>query len=107
MEFIKNYDGFGKVTEWRLIDGLAVKISTVVVHTFTLGDVEDPDLYAAGPLWDWQQSEAGKWIMENAEETPSWNRMPDMMSYGYRFYISARLTEQNHTFWMLKYKAVE
>ena len=45
------------------------KIHTVVVHRFRMGDVEDPDLYAAQPLWEWQSSEMGKWVMERAVDT--------------------------------------
>ena len=51
----------------KIIDGQAVVFSDVVVHEFPMGDVEDPDLYAAQPLWDWQNSEAGAWVMEHAE----------------------------------------
>jgi hypothetical protein len=56
------------------------KVSTIVVHTFKLGDVEDPDLYAAIPLGKWQDSESGKWVMEHAVETPWWER-PRISSY--------------------------
>lgn len=70
----------------------------MVVHEFTMGDVEDPDLYAAQPLWEWQQSEAGQWVMKHAADTPTWHRMADPMSYGYRYritakFMGARLTE--------------
>ena len=33
-----------------------------VVHTIKMGDVEDPDLYVADPIWKWQQTEEGQWI---------------------------------------------
>ena len=79
---------------------MAVK---VVVHSFAMGDVEDPDLYAAEPLWQWQNSEQGKWVMENAVETPSWHRNIDNTSFGYRYTIVAELSEQNATWWRLKY----
>ena len=29
------------------------EIHKIVVHKFSVGDVEDPDLYAAQPLWEW------------------------------------------------------
>jgi hypothetical protein len=51
-----------------------VKFTDVKVHEFNMGDVEDPDLYAAQPLYEWQQSEQGKWIMEHAVEPPFWHR---------------------------------
>jgi hypothetical protein len=74
----------------------------VVVHTFTMGDVEDPDLYAAQPLWEWQQSEAGKWIMENAVETPCWHRAVDHFDRGYKYQIRAKLQGARLTEWLLR-----
>ena len=71
---------------------LTVKeIHKVVVHTFTMGDVEDPDLYAAEPLWKWQDSEQGKFVMEHAVDQPEWHRQLDHTSYGYRYAITAEL----------------
>ena len=32
----------------------------MIFHQFNLGDVEDPDIYAAQPIWEWQQTEKGK-----------------------------------------------
>jgi len=71
---------------------LTVKeIHKVVVHTFTMGDVEDPDLYAAEPMWKWQESEQGKFVMENAVDQPEWHRHLDHTSYGYKYAITAEL----------------
>jgi hypothetical protein len=91
-------------SEWQLVDDKPVKISTEVVHEFLMGDVEDPDIYAAEPLLAWQHSEAGKWVMEHSIEQPQWHRRVDQYSYGYRFYITARLTEQDQIFFKLKFK---
>ena len=63
------------------------------VHEFTMGDVEDPDLYAAEPMWKWQSSEMGQWVMEHAVETPFWHRHVDPYSYGYKYYIVAYVLE--------------
>lgn len=76
----------------------------LVVHEFALGDVEDPVLYAAQPLWEWQNTDAGKWVMENAVETPSWGQVADANTYSYKFRIIAKLTEENATFFKLKFK---
>lgn len=62
----------------------------LVVHEFSMGDVEDPDLYAAEPLWQWQNSEHGQWVMKHAADTPTWHRMADLGSYGYRYRITAK-----------------
>jgi hypothetical protein len=78
------------------------EIKELVVHSFTMGDVEDPDLYAAQPLWEWQNSENGKWIMENAVETPSWHRIADTNSFGYKYSIHAKLEGARLTEWLLR-----
>lgn len=75
----------------------------VVVHSFSMGDVEDPDLYAAQPLIEWEHSEQGEWVMKNAVETPSWHRMADPHGYGYRYEIRAVLQDARLTEWLLKY----
>jgi hypothetical protein len=97
-------DKLFKAPEWKLIDDKAVKFSDVAVHSFTMGDVEDPDLYAAQPIYEWQQSEMGQWVMEHAVETPFWHRHVDPYSYGYKYFIIARLSEQDQTYWALKWQ---
>ncbi len=72
-------------------DGIRVEeIKEFVIHEFSMGDVEDPDLYAAEPLLEWEQSDIGQWVMKNAADVPTWHRMADMASYGYRYQIRAR-----------------
>ena len=75
-----------------------------VVHEFTMGDVDDPDIYAAEPLWQFQQSEKGQWVIEHSLETPIYQRVIDQMYYGYKYKISARLTEQNITYFLLRWR---
>lgn len=79
------------------------KIHKVVVHDFRLGDVDDPDLYAAQPIHEWEKSEAGQWIMANAVETPEWLRANDISVYGYRYAIVAKLRDKDLTWFKLKY----
>jgi len=75
----------------------------ITVHTFMVGDVEDPEIYAAQPLWDWQNSDAGKWVMEHAVETPVYHQSIDHMAYGYRYAIRAKLTDQDAFVYKLKW----
>ena len=78
--------------------------TSYLVHTFTLSDVDDPDIYAAVPILDWERSDAGKWVMNNAYDKPSWHRQLDYNTYGYRYQIRADLTAEQVTFFELKYK---
>ena len=90
--------------EYRIIDDRVVRISDIVVHEFAMGDVEDPDLYAAQPISEWQDCEAGKFVMEHAVEKPYWTRSIDQFGYGYRYVIVARMKEPDQTFFRLKFK---
>ena len=101
---VNEYESLHQAPEVRIINGALVKISDIVVHEFRLGDVEDPDLMVAQPIWEWQETEAGKWIMENSSPTPSWHRNHDIYSYGHIYQIRAYLTHKQLTFWRLKYE---
>jgi hypothetical protein len=90
--------------EYQIIDDRVVRISDIVVHEFPMGDVEDPDLYAAQPLSEWQDSEAGQFVLEHAVEKPYWIRQVDLNSYGPRYVIVARMREPDQTFFRLKFK---
>lgn len=79
-------------------------MKTIVAHSFLVDDVEDPDVYAAEPLWEWQTSEAGKWAMENCSETPSWHREIHLGSYGYQYQIRITLTPEQHLYWKLRFE---
>ena len=89
----------------RLSDSGEEMVSiTHIVHTIKMSDVEDPDLLVAQPIYEWQQSEAGKWIMENSNPTPSWHRNHDIYNYGYNYQIRAYLTPKQITYYELKFK---
>lgn len=75
-----------------------------VVHRIRMSDVEDPDLMVAQPIWEWQQTDAGKWIMKNSAPAPSWHRYFDNLTYGYDYKIVAYLTPKQLTYWKLKYE---
>lgn len=92
-----------KDTEVKIIDDRAIRFSDVCVHEFGIGDVEDPLLCAASSISEWKQSEAGQWVMENAVEQPYYIQSLYYHSWGHRYKIMARLSEQDQTFWTLKW----
>jgi len=85
------------------MDEVVVITKEIVVHNFTMGDVDDPDLYAAEPLWTWQNTVQGKWVMENALESPVWTRMADPMTFGHRYIITATFIEKKVTEYYLRF----
>lgn len=68
-----------------------------------MGDCEDPELYAAQPIYEWQQSNEGKWVMEHALETPSYRIDIDANTYGYKVSIYGKLAEADEIIFRLKY----
>lgn len=70
------------------------KIHEIVVHRINMGDVEDPDLMVAEPIYQWQQSDAGKFVMENAIITPKWERFAEPRYFGWTYVIIAELEEK-------------
>jgi hypothetical protein len=85
------------------MDDTVEEIHTVVVHTFQLGDVEDPDLYAGEPLWKWQDSDAGKFVMEHAKEQPIWQRQHSHLTYGWQYAIIAKLEKKKLSEFYLRF----
>lgn len=75
----------------------------IVFKEFGLGDCEDPQLYAAGPILDWEKSEEGNWVMNHAIEEPMWETFIDRDYYGYRVRIYGRLTEADEIIYRLKF----
>jgi hypothetical protein len=94
-----------KLNQYLFLDEMVVITKEIVVHSFTMGDVDDPDLYAAEPLYQWQISDHGKWVMERALETPVWHRMADQMSWGHKYVVTATFEEKYVTEFYLKFGA--
>ena len=92
-----------KPPEYKIINGSVVKFSDIVVHRIHIGDVEDPVMYINDLTWQWQQTEAGEFVMENAVEPPWWMQHADPLRYGVEFMIVARMKESDQTFYTLKY----
>ena len=107
--FNSNYTGYigpkpeKETYKYYVENDRVVEVHSVIVHHFTLHDAEDPDLYAAQPMIEWQQSEQGVWVMEHAVETPSWYRFIDAVSYGYTDNIRAKLKGPDFTYYTLRW----
>jgi len=76
----------------------------MILHEFTMGDVEDPYLYAAFPISEWQATEHGKWVMANVTEQPVFHVTPDLNTLGFRVVITGNLNPQAETYFRLKYE---
>ena len=97
----------GTVRYQVLPNNTVEEIHTTVVHTFMMGDVEDPDLYAGEPLWKWQESEAGKFVMEHAKEQPIWQRQHSHLTYGWEYAIIAKLEKKQLSEFYLRFGKIK
>jgi hypothetical protein len=88
-------------------DDVVKEIHKVVVHKFNLSDVDDPDIYAAGPMFDWERSEAGQFVMKYAVDKPEWHRHMDPMWMGYRYIIMAELESKKLSEFYLRWGSVK
>jgi hypothetical protein len=87
--------------KFKVIDG---SIGTrTILHKFRMGDVEDPVLMAGAPIYDWQQTEHGKWCMENALGEMVFHTQPDHMTFGYTVVIVGYLKDTDLTYFNLKW----
>ena len=67
-----------------------------------MGDVDDPEIYAAMPIHEWEQTEQGQWVMEHCPD-PRFHFRTDPQSWGHRVVISGRLDDKDATFFQLKW----
>lgn len=75
----------------------------ITFHQFTLSDVEDPEIYAAQPIWQWEQTEQGQWCKEHSTSPVSYRVVADYNVWGYRVDIYGELAPADLTFYNLKW----
>lgn len=68
-----------------------------------MGDVEDPELYAAAPIMEWEKSEKGRWLAANSKQQMEYIVRPNAETYGWMVLIFAWLEEQDLTYFKLKW----
>jgi len=68
-----------------------------------MGDVEDPEIYAAQPLYEWQQTTKGQWVMKHCPD-PRYSVKMDPAMYGYKIEIWGNLEDKLAVEYLLKWK---
>lgn len=72
-------------------------------HSFTTNVVEGPEIFLSAPIYQWQETEAGQWVMENSRDL-RYDVIADPNTYGHRVKIHGLLTEEQYTYFVLKFK---
>ena len=74
-----------------------------VVHKIKIiGHSLDPEIEIAAPLYEWQQTPAGKFIMEHATQL-DWTHYLEFNSYSCVYYVVATLEANRLTEYYLKF----
>lgn len=84
-----------------------VETAKIPVHNFFVSDVDDPDIYAAEPILEWEKSTMGQWVMKHAVSTPKWYSHLNPSTYGYRYVIIAELEMPKITEFYLRWGSVK
>ena len=74
----------------------------ITFHSFGMGDVEDPELYAAQPLYEWQQTEQGQWVINNCPD-PRYIVRPDDHNWGHKIIVYGEIEDKLATEYLLKW----
>jgi hypothetical protein len=75
----------------------------IVVHKIPMGDVEDPEIYAAEPIIAFEKTAKGQWLHKHSCEQMTFNIYPNPETYGWVVVITAWLEEQDLTYYKLKW----
>lgn len=78
-----------------------IPTTALTLHELDMGDVEDPYLYAAFPISDWQRTEKGCWCMQHATEELVFTCTPK--EFGFRITIVGKFLPQDATFFLLRW----
>jgi len=74
----------------------------VIFHSFTMGDVDDLDIYVAQPIYEWQQTDKGKWVMDNASDLKYYTSA-DPTTFGHKITIQGKLEDIKATEYYLRW----
>ena len=77
-----------------------------VFHSFTMGDVEDPEIYAAVPLSEFMETEKGQWIKANCAD-PTYTIGADPISWQYRVTVHGVLDDRPAVEYILRWGYTE
>lgn len=100
--YLKTGDSAYPHASLKLPEDNGEKLHRVIVHRFTVGDVDDPILYAGEPLCKWENSDVGQWVKERGYDI-EWRSQQNFATYGTDFVIIATLKESDYTFFLMKY----
>ena len=67
-----------------------------------MGDVDDVEVYAAQPIYEWLQTDAGKWVNERCKDL-SWHTQENLSLWGYTIIIRGSISDRQATEYYLRF----
>ena len=67
-----------------------------------MGDVDDIEVYAAQPIYEWLQTDKGKWVNERCEDL-TWHTFTNPDTYGHGIILRGSITVKHTTEYYLKW----
>ena len=93
-----------KFYQWKMIGGDVVELKRIVAHSFEIDDSSHRrNNEAAEHMVEWLNSDRGKWIMENAFETPYYDHYSRADRWTIEFKIVATFTAKKLTEYYLRF----
>lgn len=74
----------------------------IVLTTIRVADVEDPEVYVAEPIYNWQQTAQGAWAMQHGHDL-TYHRTIDYNSYANTYIITGDFTEEDCLYYTLRW----
>jgi hypothetical protein len=71
-----------------------------------MGDVDDPEVYAAFPLGEFMATEKGQWIKKNCAD-PQYIIRPDPHTFGTRVIVYGEVEDRLATEYYLRWQQIE
>ena len=78
----------------------------IIFHRFGIGDPDDPEIYAAQPLYEFMQTEKGQWVKANCAD-PCYIIRPDLTTYGQQVIVYGEVEDILATEYCLRWANVE
>ena len=75
-----------------------------LIHCLTMGDVEDPYLYASFPLGEFMDTEKGRWVKDNVVDRVFYCQPSDSPHLGFTVVVYGEFkSPEAETYFLLKY----
>lgn len=79
-------------------------VSKTVHEIFLSQGLDDPDIFVAEPILEWQKSDRGKYIMEHSNPAPILHKATNYLTMEYEYRIVTSLTLAQWTYYKLRYE---